>query len=247
MPLSAERRHLEGDQVRAWLHLPGQRFRMEVELGDLTVHGCSVRLQNESPLHLGVGEELEIGLAHRQLVHEIKLRAMLTARREDIARRHLHLRFLDQDAANGLTHPELARLFNRRTALRVQPPSDTPIAVKVFPPRESGAVFELAPLVDVSTGGLAIDVSIAFERGLRNQDQIEVLFRLPHSEQALSAVARVRHRCLRPDGRVRYGLMFLAVDTLAFRPTYEAILAYVVERQQQLTQEWESCKTQESA
>lgn len=247
MSLSADARHLGADQVRAWLIVPGQRFRMEVELGDLDVSGCTVRLQNESPLHLGVGEELEISLVHRQLIHEIRLRARLSSRREDVARRHLSFKFLDQDAANGLTHPELARLFNRRGALRVRPGASEAIAVKIFPRREGRGTFELAPLVDISTGGLAVDVTASFEQRLRNEDLVEVLFRLPTREQAVSGVGRIRHRCLRPDGRVRYGVMFQNPDDLAFRPTYEAILAYVVDRQQQLTREWESSRTPVSA
>ena len=131
-------------------------------------------------------------------------------------------------------------MFNRRASFRVVPSrSEAPLSVQLLAPPELHVPLQVGTMVDVSTGGMAVDVPLAFEEDLAGRETVECLFRLPGQGQPSTASGRIQHRTLRADGTVRYGIQFQNTDDSAFRPTHEALLGYVIRRQREMAEEHE--------
>jgi c-di-GMP-binding flagellar brake protein YcgR len=215
------------------------RGRIEAELSDLSIKGAQVRIVNESKVPAPVGGELHLWLVDRITRVEAAVTARVVHRREEVGKRVIGLEFTDRHASERLLQAPLARLFNRRAAFRATPdPADGPVAVTVLAPREARLPLEVGALVDVSTGGLCVDVALAFERGMAAADLVEVVLRLPGTEVPVTTHGRIRHRSLRSDGRVRYGIEFARKEEPGFHRSYESIVQYVLRRQREMSSEW---------
>lgn len=211
------------------------RGRIEADLADLSVSGAQVRCIIEARVPTHVGGEMTLWVVDRPSRLEVALRGRVVHRREELSKRVFGLKFLDPRVAEGLLVPPLSRLFNKRAAFRVVP--EAPVEVTVVPPRETRVPIEVGLLVDLSSGGLGVDLAGSFEVAMTSHDRVEVLFRLPGLESPVALPGRVRHRSLRPDGTVRYGIMFNEPDTATYR-SFDAILGYVARRQKEMTDAW---------
>ena len=232
------RRHGDGP-VEILLSATRGDWRGTVAPLDLTSTGARLRQNATDPVPVPVGGEVTLWLCDGQTGVELPIAARLMSRREEGDVRVLGVDFVDMRSVGGLLHPVLARVMNRRTAFRVTPQADRPpVLVTLAAPPELDRPLEVATLVDISTGGLAIDVPQAFEAGLGGYDRLECLFRLPGVPDSLSASARIVHRTFRPPV-VRYGIQFSAADSPTFQATHDAILGYVIRRQQQMAEEYE--------
>ena len=165
--------------------------------------------------------------------------------REDGASRNFVFRFNDEGGKPIELPPRLNRLLNRRRSFRVRPPQVTPVPVAikgrratVVPIKES---VEVSPeriqaqveLIDLSGTGAAVLVDNETEETFAESSRILVSFRIPTVPVALHIVALIRNRRLTPGG-VRYGIQFDTERTKAFERQQEAILDYVLIRQQDI-------------
>jgi hypothetical protein len=236
--MEQQRRTRDG-VVRIFLSATRGDWRGPVEPVDLTSRGARLRQDGAHPVPVPVGGDVTVWLCDGQTGVELPIAARLVSRREEGEERILGVDFVDLRSVGGLLHPVLGRVMNRRSAFRVTPSGDRPpILVTLASPPELDLPLEMGVLIDISTGGLAVDVPLAYEAGLGGFDRLECLFRLPGIDTSLSASARIVHRTLRGQ-QVRYGVQFSAADSPTFEATHDRILDYVIRRQQQLAEEYE--------
>lgn len=210
-----------------------------VEPMNLTARGAQFRQDPSHPTPAPVGGELTVWLCEESTGIELPITAKLVHRREEDDGRVLGVDFVDLRSVGGLLHPVLGRAMNRRAAFRVTPnPHHAPIHVTLGAPPELDLPLEIGTLIDISTGGLAIDVPPSFERALGSYDRLECLFQLPGVPESLAVTVQVVHRTLKAD-HIRYGVRFAHAESPAFRHTHDAILGYVIRRQQQMAEEHE--------
>lgn len=212
-------------------------WRVPAEPLDLTSRGARMKMSLDHPVPAAVGRSLTVWLVDKVTGLELPIEAKLVHRREEGGSRIVGVEFVDLRSVGGLLHPVLGRILNRRAAFRVTPAQ--PIPVTLVPPPDLNAPLEVGTLVDISTGGLAIDAPIAFEEKLGEYEDIECLFRLPGLQNTVCAASKILHRTLKGDETVRYGVQFLATDDPAFAQTRDAILGYVIRRQRDLAEEHE--------
>ncbi|MEZ4237806.1 MAG: PilZ domain-containing protein [Myxococcota bacterium] len=226
-------------EVTIWLSATDGDWRGQVAPLDLTSRGARLRQDPADPVPVPVGGEVTLWLCDGQTGVELPIAAQLVSRREEGDARILGVDFTDLRSVGGLLHPVLGRVMNRRTAFRVTPQADRPpIGVTLAAAPELDLPLEMGVLVDISTGGMAVDVPLAFEAGLGGYDRLETLFRLPGLDGSLSVSGRIVHRTLRGD-RVRYGVQFTMAESPTFQDTHDAILNYVIRRQQQMAEAYE--------
>lgn len=211
------------------LHTPAQPSGVVVELLDWSLRGARLRVPNELDPRLAVGAMASLTVAHPDGAC-VRLDGRLVQRSDEPAARVLVLRFTTRDAAGWLLQPHLAALFDRRGSFRVAPSPAEPVTVTLIAADPVRPTYEVGVVLDVSTGGLGVEVSGAFERAMAGHAALDCLLTLP-SGQPLTLRGRVVHRVVRPSERVRYGVSF---DPVSDRRAYEAILAYVVRRQAEL-------------
>jgi c-di-GMP-binding flagellar brake protein YcgR len=213
-------------------------WKVPAELVNLTAGGAQLRVSVEHQFPAAVARSLTVWLCDRGSGIELPIEAKLVHRREEGANRVLGVSFLDLRTLGGLLHPMLGKIFNRRAALRVSPSRlEGRIGITVVAPPSTSLPQEEGLLIDLSTGGLAMDVPLTFEEGLAGQDTVDVHFRLPATPGPLSTAARIVHRTLRNDGVVRYGVQFLHTEEESFKSTRDAILGYVIRRQREMAEE----------
>jgi hypothetical protein len=226
-------------EVRILLSASQGDWRGPVAPLDLTSRGARLLQDAAETVPAPVGGDVTLWLCDGQTGVELPIAARLVSRRDEADSRILGVDFVDLRSVGGLLHPVLGRVMNRRTAFRVTPSADrTPILVTLAAPPELDLPLEVGVMIDISTGGLAIDVPLSFEAGLGGFDGLECLFRLPGVESSVSASARIVHRTLRGH-RVRYGVQFTAASSPTFVDTHDAILGYVIRRQRQMAEEYE--------
>jgi c-di-GMP-binding flagellar brake protein YcgR len=228
----------EGGGHEIFLSGMAGEWKVPAELVNLTAGGAQLKVSVEHDFPAAVARSLTVWLCDRGSGIELPIEAKLVHRREEGENRVLGVSFLDLRTLGGLLHPMLGKIFNRRAALRVTPSRlQGRIGVTVVAPPSTNLPIEEAQLVDISTGGLAMDVPLSFEEGLAGQETVDVLFRLPAAGPALGAAARIVHRTLRNEGVVRYGVQFLHTEEETFKPTRDAILGYVIRRQREMAEE----------
>jgi c-di-GMP-binding flagellar brake protein YcgR len=214
-------------------------WRVDAELVDLSAGGASVRVHSDHMLQLTVGGTLTVWVADAASGIELPIGAKMVHRREDANGRVLGLQFTDLRTVGALLQPLFGQKFNRRGAFRVVPGRhEGPVNVTLYAPPELRQPPSACALVDLSTGGMAVDVPVAFETGLQGHEQLQLVFRLPTGSASLIADGRVVHRTLRGE-LVRFGIQFQHTDEADFRPVHDAILAYVIKRQRESAEEFE--------
>ncbi|MEQ1508573.1 MAG: PilZ domain-containing protein [Myxococcota bacterium] len=215
-------------------------WRVPAELVDVAARGARVKVRLDQVVPAAVGKSLTVWLVDKTAGIELPIEAKLVHRREDPDGRVLGVEFIDLRTVGGLLHPVLGRALNRRAAFRVNPArSEGKVKVMLVAPPHLVVPMEAGTLVDVSTGGLAVDAPIAFEIGLEGTELFDVMFKLPQSDVTITASARIQHRTLLQDKVVRYGAQFLNTDDPAFRKNHDTILGYVIRRQREMAEEHE--------
>lgn len=217
------------DGVRATLHLGATRAGLRVELLDWSLERARVRVASEYDPHLPVGGSAWLAVVHPGGA-ELRLAARLVHASEEPAARLLVFRLSTSDGAGAL-HPRLALLFDRRGSFRVAPDPGAPVGVTLVPRPPTRPVPEPAVVLDVSTGGLGLEVSRGFERALGGRAGVTCVLTLPGAPAPLTFAAEIVHRTLEASGRIRCGLRF---DLGADRRAYDAVLGYCVGRQEEI-------------
>lgn len=215
-------------------------WRVPAELINLTSNGAQLRLALAHAFPAPVSKTLTIWLCDKDSGISLPIEARLTHRREEGSNRVIGVSFVDQRTLGSLLHPLLGPIFNRRASLRVSPSKrEGALTVALNTPSQPTEHPEEGIIVDISTGGLAIDAPITFEDQLAGRDCLEASFQLPGREPLLTTSLRIVHRTLRAEGVVRYGGQFLDTNSSAFHDTHDAILSYVIRRQREMAEEHE--------
>jgi hypothetical protein len=204
--------------VRAYVPTSSTR-RVEAELVAWTPTLLTCALQKEVRLPAAVGDGLSVWLVLGSPRIEHELAGRLDRRVDERTRTLLTLSLTDPSELLELLRCPQVRAMDRRQAIRT--PATGPITLIA-----DGGPPEVARLVDVSTGGIAFDVSPTFEERMAGRDSLQCVFRLPSTHRPLAVDARVRHRVLTADGFVRYGVMFTDDDRGRARDAREAIAAW---------------------
>ena len=214
-------------------------WRVPAELVSLTSGGAQLKISAEHALPAAVSRSLMVWLCDKGSGISLPIEARLVHRREEAGQRVLGVNFLDQRTLGGLLHPLLGPIFNRRASLRVAPSKrEGRVPVLLSAPPELGLPQEEGSLVDISTGGLAIDLSTRFEEGLSGHDSVGISCRLPATGERFSAPVRIVHRTLKGD-LIRCGCQFLETEAPSFKHVHEAVLGYVIRRQREMVEEHE--------
>lgn len=230
-----------GDKpVEIFLSAMDGDWRVPADLGNISAGGAQVKVPVEEPLLASVGKTLTLWLIDHASGIELPIEARLVHRGEQGAIRVLGLEFVDLRTVGSLLHPVIGKMFNRRGAFRVvSSKAEGPLPITLLAPPDLNVPLQVGAMVDVSTGGMAVDVPLAFEDSLSGRETVECLFRLPAQPQSSAASGRILHRTLRADNTVRYGIQFQNTDDTAFRRTHDALLGYVIRRQREMAEEHE--------
>ena len=198
------------------------------ELIDVTIDGAAVRFPHARAPSIAVGDRVVILLG--AVDQALRVDAVVIHRREDPEHRRYGLRFLDPDSLAERLGPALAKLFNRRGAPRVQPDPREPVEITLEGFLAAGGVERTqAPLIDLSTGGLATEVGYAFEAGFAGNIRVRATFELPGIDEPFNLGAVIQNR-RSVDHGVLYGLEFDPDRTLHFPRQRRAIADYVARR-----------------
>jgi hypothetical protein len=245
VPFEGERGSRDADEeVRAYVGGTADGVgRIEAEVQDLSAGGVRLATISEARAPGAVGSKVHFWLVDRPNRVEVGFEAVVLQRLEQPAKRVFGLEFTDPRVVETLhRHPTLARLFNRRAALRVRPdPRDGEVQCTVVarrgpvPPAggvDAGGAIEPGVLVDLSVNGLGVDVGEAFERRMVGHDRVDCTFRLPGTDTRLTIAGRVVRRLLRDSGgRVLYGVVFSEPQEPADHRAREQLLTWVTQRQ----------------
>jgi hypothetical protein len=208
--------------VRSFIAMPDGR-RVEVELVELTPRSARCSVQREVLLTAAVGDPVTLWLVHARLRLDHPVPARLVHRSDHAERSTLGFEFTDPDALRAVLHPSLAHAFDHRASIRV--PVEGPVTL--VPPRDGRVALEVGRLHDLSVGGLAAEVSASFEEAMVGRALVQCLFRLPGDDAQLSVAGRIRHRTLLPDGRIRYGILFVESEDTRLDAVRDAIVAWL--------------------
>lgn len=170
-------------------------------LMDLTQARAMVRLPIPG-LDFAPGVPVRLVLAHGPRP-PVRVRCLVESRREDALGRSFQLAVLEPRQLDALD-PDLRRLANLRSALRVAPHPSRPVRCQLR--LADGRVFP-AGVVDLSVSGCGLRVDAAVPEVARWGTQILVALRLPQPIMDLTLVATLRN----VDGRLgdtRLGVSF---------------------------------------
>ncbi|MHC4415144.1 MAG: PilZ domain-containing protein [Planctomycetota bacterium] len=200
-------------------------------LVDLSFGGAQVRFfAGDFPRHSlapAVGETVELGFPSALLNRPLVASARVTYRTDEDRFCRCGFRFTDPGQFERRLWPMFRRLFNRRRAVRIALDPGWPAWIT------RDAVRVEAPLVDISTAGVAVSVPPDVEAALASADRIRLCIPLSESGRRLELDGRVRSRRL-AGGQIHYGIEFDRNERGASDLEPDAIAAFVTTRQQAL-------------
>lgn len=199
------------------------------ELISADVAGASATFPAERSPALCLAQTVRLRFSCSTGRGDVVLAARTRTRCEHEGTREYHFLFRDKEAVERQLFPWLRPLLDRRGVVRVRPPSTRAVEVRLDAPSLCRPVVGV--LADLSEAGLALLVT-------------------QESEEALSAVERVRARCVLPGRppaevdvearivirrlagtRVQLGLAFLPDATPDFLRQEQTIRRFVIECQ----------------
>jgi hypothetical protein len=212
--------------LRAYISVGDSPRRLEVELLSVHREGIACAVRHPARFDGAVGEQHDVALVFLHLAPRVErvVKLRLERRVETEQQTIFDFKFVQGDALQALGSPELAVAFERRGGIRVPVEGTITLTLK-------GVALETGRLVDIASGGLAADMSPSFEQAMVGRDLVECLFRLPGESEMLSVRGQIRHRSLRRDGSVRFGVMFIATDDRRHQAARDAIVAWIASMQ----------------
>ena len=192
---------------------------------ELTAYGCAVLLEADAAALFAEGDELPLSFDCLLLLTPIRTRAkVLSAVRDgDVAR--CSFEFVDSDGLLRQVPYVLRRDFTRRMAPRVRPGEHIRILIQ---PREARRRIE-ASLVDISVGGLAVEVPPPDAATILGWSSVRISFRLNGYAEPFRLIGEVRH-CRESDLTCTVSLEFDAAESPEFETQQSSIGLFVVER-----------------
>lgn len=193
---------------------------------DLSAGGIGVLFEPDLDPCYHVGETLHVRLTSQHLSDYLAAPCRVSHVEEIEDGRVYGFEFVDSLGLLSCLPRELARLFNKRHALRVEPDPVNPIEVKV---EGTNPAFEIkAYLRDFSTEGLSFRAPALAEFAMSTTKVVKVTFRLPGSRDALTFWSRIRHRSLVGDN-ICYGTFFDAERTQYFEEKQRTVAAHIMD------------------
>jgi len=224
--------------IRVFAYAPGTE-RILCRLERLTIFGAAVILQEEDPTVFPVGGDLTLRFNEVRSGANLKVACQVVDRKSsDGATQEYGVRFENPQRIRTLLRPVLAKLFSGRQAFRATPRVLQPIEVFVDPPQDAYVSAVRAPLMDISTTGLACLVPVDFEEEMAAFDVLRLSFTLPNSETPIDIAGVIRNRHVEIEG-IRYGIQFFKKGTTQYRPKLERIIKFVMDRQREQLDEWD--------
>lgn len=206
----------------------GERYAGEVTDAP---RGCvGMRFPQVGLPPFAVGSQVTLALTSRHLPAPIELPATVLSRAEMDGYRRYSFRFEGQAASTHPVAEEFYRLFNRRSAERVEPPLDERVQVQLQVPQQRSPHSTLmADLKDISATGMSVVADPDIDYLLADTELVRVTIRLPTSDRDLECVAWIRSRALE-RGLLAYALQFDPDRSRDFYTQQEAIMDYVMRR-----------------
>jgi c-di-GMP-binding flagellar brake protein YcgR len=221
----------EKSTVEVSIHVE-DRPLMVGRLHDVSAEGAGVVLPNLAGAPLAVGQNAELVLVGRTIVKPLRVSAIVSHHRIEgtgpEAVQRYGFDFTDKEGFDELLiAQDLHVLFNRRRARRIQPDPEEPIEVHLED--EDRGKSESARVVDLSTGGVGIQVTPKAGPRFAEGERVSVSLRLPGGSEDLRLEGKVLHRSEATGGGTRYGIEFDRVRTPRFAEQ-QALLARYVDR-----------------
>lgn len=138
------------------------------------------------------------------------------------------LRYADVADYERLLATGLGRRFNRRSSFRVKPAIEHPIMVDIT---DAEGVQFRGQAMDVSATGLALTIEGDFD--LTSGQVLALQFSVAWDPKPLKFAARVCY-CGMRDGQMRYGIDFVAHQTVDFEDIQDRLVDYVMTRQREI-------------
>lgn len=214
-------------RIEIFLGAPGQEPVL-CSVQHLTIHGATVLIGRDDAPWLSIGGAVELFITDIPTGTSVVVPGITEIRNDKDLYRSYRVRFTDAEAVEGLLHPGLVQIFDRREAFRARPENAKPIEVTVLPPANSGTPMLRTDLVDLSSTGLAIDVPVDFETEMILFEYVDLSFTA--DGELFELVGYIRHRSWKEEDRVRYGIEF-STRSEALEAKQERLSAWVLRRQ----------------
>ena len=210
--------------------MAGERIACATD--NLTIEGAHVRIHQAGAPTLAIGHRIDLELTDSDTGGSLSLSSKVMFRDEVPTGRTYGLQFNNPDEVRKLLTPALAKLFKRRQDFRV-PLDEGKVVATLRLPREAGVDLIEGPMVDLSTSGCAVLVTLAQESQLVDFTQLDILFKLPLTSMPCLLYGDIRYRELAGE-RVRYGIEFQKRDDGDYGRSLEDVIEFVMQIQNEM-------------
>ncbi len=228
---------VEPADIRVFVSAAGTD-RILCRLERLTILGAQIILEEDDHAAFPVGGDVDLRFSEAESGAKLVVPSRVAARKTEKGNQIYDLEFLDPQRIRALLRPVLAKLFSKRQAFRATPRPLQPIRVTIEPPQAAYVSTIRAPMLDVSTTGLAVLVPMDFEEEMATYDVVRVRFTLPMTTVSIEMAGIIRNRHLEDEG-VSYGIEFYRKGTEKFERKLARIIDFVIARQHEQLDEWD--------
>jgi len=205
--------------------------RIAASLTTLDSKRAVVRVTAQSGIQLALGSKTRLFFDSPRLRQTVVIAARLSQRESQPVGEVWTFRLIDEGTEiNRLIREALASIYNRRSTYRVAPGG----TLKARLDHESfDAPYEVK-LDSLSMGGLGLRIPCEHEEVFAAVDRLAVRLTLPGEARELAFECRIANRRLTNASYAIYGLEFEPRATTGPEPAVAPIVAYVMNRQQEL-------------
>ena len=218
------RRGANIDRVQALVRVDDQPIGCAID--KIGVEGATVRIHQTGARTMAVGSTVQLELLDVETGGILTLTSQVSFRDEVPAGRTYGLRFSVPEQVRKLATPEFAKILSRRQAFRVHLDVGQVVATLRLP-REAAMDLIEAPLLDISTTGCAVGVTLEQEVLLADFTQLDIVFKLPRSAMHCVLYGDIRHREV-VDEQVRYGIEYQPRDDGDYSRSLEDVIDFVM-------------------
>jgi len=199
----------------------------DMSLIDISAGGVGMASPSDSDRCPKAGENITLRFRSKRLLNPLEIPSQVRHVKNTEQGIHYGIAFDDWAGIRSHLAPKLRSLFNEREAVRVEPRPDEEVAINIH--GASGDDIE-GWLRDISVLGVGMWITAEDHLALEGGQSVQVQFKLPRSEKALTLEAQIRYQQVVGD-RARLGLQIVNDQPGRWNGVHREITQYVMSRQ----------------